>query len=219
MVLASGLIAFMSMPLQEQALERADRRAIAGEGQAVADHHPEDRAERDRGQRLRHGGEHVLLAHHAGVEQRQARDAHHQHEAGRRDHPGGVGGVDLGRLCGGLRERRRRASAISIATQLSAPLRATPISVIVSPRISSLFLERVVVGFAGADAHGAIEVVDEDFAVADLAGLGGVPIAATTLSSMPSSTADLDLELGQEVHGVFGAAIDFGVALLAADSL
>ena len=108
MVLASGLIAFMSMPMQHDAVERADRRAFAGEGEAVADRHPEDRAERDRGQRLRHGGEHVLLAHHAGVEQRQARDAHHQHQAGRRNHPGGVGGIDLGWLRRGLRESRRR---------------------------------------------------------------------------------------------------------------
>ena len=30
---------------------------------------------------------------------------------------------------------------------------------------------------------------------------------------------DLDLDLGQEVHGVFGAAIDLGVALLAAEAL
>ena len=27
---------------------------------------------------------------------------------------------------------------------------------------------------------------------------------------------DLDLQLGQEVHGIFGAAVDFGMALLAA---
>ena len=42
------------------------------------------------------------------------------------------------------------------------------------PEFLSDFLERVVVGLAGADAHGAIEVVDENLAVADLAGLGGV---------------------------------------------
>src|SRR6267142_1947829 len=45
------------------------------------------------------------------------------------------------------------------------------------------------VGLAGADAHGAVDAVDED------------------------------LDLGQEADGVFGAAIDFGVALLAPVSL
>ena len=67
-------MAFMSMPCRN----RRSNVPITGPSpvkvEAVADHHPEDRAERDRGERLRHGGEHVLLAHHAGVEQRQARD-------------------------------------------------------------------------------------------------------------------------------------------------
>ena len=78
---------------------------IAGEGERVADDRPQDRNEEGRGETLRHGGEHVLLAHHAGIEQRKARDRHHQHQAGRADHPGGVGGVDLVEA---LRESRRR---------------------------------------------------------------------------------------------------------------
>ena len=44
-------------------------------------------------------------------------------------------------------------------------------------------------------------------------------IASTTLSTWSAGDRDLDLELGQEAHGVFGAAVDFRVALLAAVAL
>ena len=40
-------------------------------------------------------------------------------------------------------------------------------------------------------------------------------IASTALSTSVGRDGDLDLDLGQEVHGVFGAAVDFRVALLA----
>src|SRR3954468_13372658 len=85
------------------------------------------------------------------------------------------------------------------------------------PPISS-FLQCVVVGLTGADAHGAIEVVDKDFAVADLAGLGGVTDRGHDLVFDAILDTDLDLELGQEVHGVLGAAINLGMALLAAET-
>src|SRR4051812_46976197 len=108
-------------------------------------------------------------------------------------------------------------AAISIATQPSAPLRAIT-NPVISPPISS-FLQRVVVGLAGADAHGAIEVVDKDFPVADLAGLGGVADRGHHLVFDAVLDTDLDLELRQEVHGVFGAPVNFGVALLPAEAL
>ena len=48
-------------------------------------------------------------------------------------------------------------------------------------------------------------------------------LAAPAMASTPGRRDrrhhDLDLDLGQEVHGVFGAAIDLGVALLAAEPL
>ena len=88
---------------QEPAVERAEPGSVADKGQRIAERHPEDRDHRDRRQRLRHGREHVLLAHHAGVEQRQARDRHHQHQRGGDDHPGGVGGVDGRRFGEGRR--------------------------------------------------------------------------------------------------------------------
>src|SRR4051794_30955982 len=42
-----------------------------------------------------------------------------------------------------------------------------------SPRRSLVISECLVIGFAGADAHGPLQVDDEHLAVADLAGVGG----------------------------------------------
>ena len=39
-------------------------------------------------------------------------------------------------------------------------------------------------------------------------------MASTTLSTWSLGDSDFDLDLRQEVHGVFGAAVDFSVALL-----
>src|SRR4029450_12077774 len=75
------------------------------------------------------------------------------------------------------------------------------------------------VGFAGADAYGVVDVVDEDFAVADLTGLGGGRNGGDYLVSLLARNSDFDLDLRQEVHGVFGAAVDFSVALLTPVSL
>jgi hypothetical protein len=84
-VLASG----------DTAIEGTDEGAFAGEGQAVADDRPQDRYQKRGGETLSHCGEHILLAHHPRIEQGKARNRHHEHKAGRADHPGGVGGVDL----------------------------------------------------------------------------------------------------------------------------
>src|ERR1700758_2205052 len=78
-----------------------------------------------------------------------------------------------------------------------------------------LALQRGRVGFAGADADGVIESGDEDLAVADLAGLGGARDGLDHLVDLIGWAGDLELDLRQEADGVFGAAIDFGMALLA----
>src|SRR5262249_46383155 len=61
----------------------------------------------------------------SAIEQRQARDGHHQHERGGRDHPCGVGPVDL-RCCvlrqcrrGGRDEAQRGGNAARHATAVS----------------------------------------------------------------------------------------------------
>src|SRR5438874_8532095 len=60
-----------------------------------------------------------------------------------------------------------------------------------------------------------VEVDDEDLAVADLAGLGSGCDGVDGLVDLIRGDSDLDLDLGQEAHGVFGAAVDFRVTLLA----
>ena len=76
-----------------------------------------------------------------------------------------------------------------------------------------------VIGFAGADAHRMVEVDDEDLAVTDLAGLCGTGDGFDGLVDLRRGDSDLDLDLGQETHCVFGAAIDLRMTLLAAISL
>src|SRR6266487_3660768 len=76
--------------------------------------------------------------------------------------------------------------------------------------------KRRLVGFAGADAHRVLETEHEDLAVADLAGLGRAGDGFGDFVDLVSGDRDFDLELGQEAHGIFGAPIDFGMALLAA---
>src|SRR5262245_17169145 len=80
-------------------------------------------------------------------------------------------------------------------------------------------LERVGVGLAGADAHRALDPVHENLAVADLSGLGGIGDRLHDLLDLIVVDCDVEAYLGQEIHGVFGAAIDFLVSLLAAVAL
>src|SRR5579863_400508 len=70
------------------------------------------------------------------------------------------------------------------------------------------------VGLAGADAHRMVEAEDENLAVADLSGFRRRGDGLDDLVDLVGRTSDLELDLRQEAHGVFGAAIDLGVALL-----
>ena len=60
---------------------------------------------------------------------------------------------------------------------------------------------------------------DPDLAVADLAGAGRLDHGVHHLVRVRSSMTHLDPQLGHEVHGVLGAAVDLGVALLPAEAL
>ena len=64
-----------------------------------------------------------------------------------------------------------------------------------------------------------VEVDDEDLAVADLAGLCSAGDRFDGLVDLSRGDSHLDLDLGKEAHGVFSAAVDFRMALLAAISL
>ena len=84
---------------QEHTVESADEGVALGKGEAVADDHPQHRDDAGDGEALHDRVEHVFLAYHSAVKQRQARDGHQQHQGGRGQHPRGVAAV----------ERRRRA--------------------------------------------------------------------------------------------------------------
>src|SRR5579872_5591387 len=64
-----------------------------------------------------------------------------------------------------------------------------------------------------------VEVDDEDFAVADLSGFCSRGDGVDGLVDLVRGDRDLDFYLGQETDGIFGAAVDFRVALLPAISL
>src|ERR1700728_2058286 len=71
-------------------------------------------------------------------------------------------------------------------------------------------------GFPGADAHDLIEIGDEDLAVADATGLRRDDDELHHLIDLVSRAGDLDLELGQEMPRIFGAAEHLGAAALTA---
>src|SRR5262249_31526174 len=76
--------------------------------------------------------------------------------------------------------------------------------------------ERVAIGLAGADAQRVIDLRDEDLAVADLT---GARIRGDDLDRLVGEIGghrDLNPQFWQEVHDIFRAAINLGVALLAA---
>ena len=94
--------------LQEELADAAEIGAALGEGEAVADDRPQHRHQAGDREALHHRRQHVHLADHAAIEQRQARDGHHQDQRRRGQHPGGVAGIELG--CGGRRGIRRGRS-------------------------------------------------------------------------------------------------------------
>ena len=71
----------------------------------------------------------------------------------------------------------------------------------------------------GADSDGLLDVDDEDLAVADAAGAGGVLDRLDDILGETVLDHHFDLHLGQEVDHIFGAAIELGMALLPAEAL
>ncbi len=99
---------------QHDVLEVTDVFPGPGKGDRVADDHPENGDDARRAETLGEGGQNVLLAHHAGVKERQTRNGHHQHQDRGGEHPGGVAGVDLRRRRGGGAGRPQRAAAVAV---------------------------------------------------------------------------------------------------------
>ena len=80
-------------------------------------------------------------------------------------------------------------------------------------------LQRLVAFFLGADSDGLLDGGDEQFAVTDLAGVGGLGDRIQAGLDILVGDNQLKLDLGQKVHGVFAAPVNLGVAFLPAESL
>src|SRR5256885_9329580 len=80
-------------------------------------------------------------------------------------------------------------------------------------------LDRRFVGLAGADAHNVLDAGDEDLAVADLAGARRLDDGIDGALDLVVRHHHLDLHFRQEIDHVLGAAVELGMALLAAEAL
>src|SRR5690606_3948283 len=78
--------------------------------------------------------------------------------------------------------------------------------------------KRLVSGLAGTDAHGVLEIGDEDLAVADRARRRGRDDRFDRLLDEVVGNRRLDLRLRHEVDGVFRAAVKLRVPLLATNA-
>src|ERR1700738_2561802 len=73
-------------------------------------------------------------------------------------------------------------------------------------------------GFPSSDPNGFLDVGNKDLAVADTPGLGRTPDRVDRPLDQVIPDHDLDFDLGQKVHDVFSAAIEFGVPLLPSET-
>src|SRR6266705_1938363 len=80
-------------------------------------------------------------------------------------------------------------------------------------------LDGGLVGFASPDTHYLLNRGHENLPVADLAGARRLDDSLDRSLEHLLRHHDLDLDLRQEVHDIFGAAVEFRVALLATEAL
>mgnify|MGYP007027297045 CR=1 FL=1 len=80
-------------------------------------------------------------------------------------------------------------------------------------------LNRLFSPFSGADADDVLHRRDENFSVADTPRVGGLKDGIDGALKHIVLEDQFDFHLGQEIDDVFSAAIQFGVALLAAEPL
>src|SRR3546814_10317106 len=87
------------------------------------------------------------------------------------------------------------------------------------PRCRRRALDGSRAALAGADADGFLDRADEDLAVADASGVARLLNGLHGALDQLVLQDDLDFHLGQEIDDIFGAAVELGVALLAAEAL
>ena len=80
------------------------------------------------------------------------------------------------------------------------------------------FLHGLIASFFSANPNSAFNMADEDFAVADFAGLSRFDNCFNCRGNLTFGKHDFDLDLGKKIDRVLTAAINFRVALLAAET-
>src|SRR5262249_41506658 len=103
-------------------------------------------------------------------------------------------------------------SGFPLINILSAEKFALPVHTIVTTS------DGFVAGFARADAQGGDQIVDKNFAIADLTCLGRLHDRAQGFLHEIVGDDDLDFDLGDKIDGVFGATVHFDVAFLSAEA-
>ena len=86
------------------------------------------------------------------------------------------------------------------------------------PLIFLCALKCIGAGFAGTDSNHLLQIEDEYLAVADFAGVRRLGDRFQHNVQLLIGHGDLELDLGQKIHDIFGAAIQLGMALLSAKS-
>src|SRR5581483_3724670 len=86
-------------------------------------------------------------------------------------------------------------------------------------RPAFLFLQRGVVRLAGANADDPLDLGNEDLAVADLTGLGGLHDGFNNLIDQIAAYGYLDTGLGHEIDHVLRATVKLRMTALAAETL
>src|SRR5262249_14347263 len=102
---------------------------------------------------------------------------------------------------------------------IALPLSSLATSLDLTSRPPCAGSDGVAPGFASADANGFLHRRNEDLAIADAAGLGGLLDGLERLGQHLLAKDDLKLNLWQEIDDVFRAAVELGVALLATEPL
>src|ERR1700693_743054 len=119
------------------------------------------------------------------------------------------------KCCQRPRKSMNLRSTITAFLSRAYPMTSFPLGI----RVISSWSERVFAALAGADADRVLDGDDEDLSVSDVARLRGREDGLHHPPDQIVRDHHLDLDLRHQVHLVFGAAVQLGVALLPSHSL